>query len=90
MRRAVGLCLLVEWVELPTRDKQGRFERKAANVKMFRHTFAVRQLKAGQRPEDVARMMGHVDTTMIRKHYAPWVKDLDTAHIKRVVSSWSK
>jgi integrase len=80
----------VEWVELPTRDKQGRFERKAANVKMFRHTFAVRQLKAGQRPEDVARMMGHVDTTMIRKHYAPWVKDLDTAHIKRVVSSWSK
>jgi hypothetical protein len=30
----------VEWVELPTRDKQGRFERKAANVKMFRHTFA--------------------------------------------------
>jgi hypothetical protein len=41
----------VEWVELPTRDKQGRFERKAANVKMFRHTLAVRQLKAGQQRE---------------------------------------
>jgi integrase len=76
----------VKWVELPTRDKNGKPERKAANVKQFRHTFAVRQLKAGQRPEDVARMTGHVNVEMLRKHYAPWVKDLNLAHIKRVVS----
>ena len=49
---------------------------------------SVRALKAGQRPEEVAKMLGHVDTTMIYKHYAPWVKDLDDAHIKRVVSGW--
>jgi integrase len=59
---------------------------KAANVKQLRHTFAVRQLKAGQRPEEVARMLGHVDTDMVRKHYAPWVADLDKAHIMRVLS----
>jgi site-specific recombinase XerD len=77
----------VHWVELPTRDKNGKPERKDANVKQLRHTFAVRQLKAGQRPEDVARMMGHADGgTMIRKHYAPWVKDLNIAHITRVVA----
>lgn len=79
----------VKWVKLPTRDKDGKPERKAANVKQFRHTFAVRQLKAGQRPEDVARMTGHVDAEMIRKHYAPWVKDLNVAHIKRVVAQRS-
>ena len=73
----------VEWVELPTRDAKGKHRRKAANSKQLRHTFAVRQLKGGQRPEEVARMLGHVDTSMVLKHYAPWVKDLDEAHIRR-------
>ena len=80
----------VKWVELPGRDDHGRPMRKAANVKQFRHTFAVRQLREGQRPEEVARMLGHVDTEMVLKHYAPWVKDLDTAHITRVVSVRSR
>ena len=66
----------MRWVELPTLDDAGRPRRKQANCKQFRHTFAVRQLKAGQRPEDVARMMGHVDAEMIRKHYAPWCRTL--------------
>jgi hypothetical protein len=39
--------------------------------------------RAVARPEDVAKMLGHVDTEMIRKHYAPWVKDLDLVHITR-------
>jgi integrase len=76
----------VDWVDLPGRDKHGRPMRKSANVKQLRHTFAVRQLQDGQRPEDVARMLGHVDTEMIRRHYGPWVKQLDEAHIRRVVS----
>jgi integrase len=80
----------VQYVLLPTRDAHGRQRRKSANAKMFRHTFAVRQLRAGQRPEEVARMLGHVDTTMVLKHYAPWVKDLDEAHVRRVVASWTK
>lgn len=62
--------------------------RKPANVKQFRHTAAVRWLKEGQRPEEVAKMLGHVDTEMVRKHYAPWVPELDEAHVMRVVEHW--
>jgi len=79
----------VKWVELPTLDDRGKPKRKQANCKMLRHTFAVRQLSAGQRPEEVAKMLGHVNTDMVRKHYAPWVEELDQAHISRVVRGWS-
>lgn len=71
----------VEWVELP----DGR--RKEANSKQFRHTFAVRQLERRLRPEVIARQLGHVDATMVRKHYAPWVKSLDDAHIREVLAA---
>jgi integrase len=74
-------------VSLPGKDKKGRARTKNANVKMFRHTFAVQQLRAGVRPEQVAKMLGHVDTTMIRKHYAPWVEELDTAHVRMIVET---
>lgn len=79
----------VKWVELPTLDDHGRPKRKQANCKQFRHTFAVRQLRAGQRPEEVAKMLGHVNTDMVRKHYAPWVEEMDQAHISRVVRNWT-
>ena len=75
----------VEWVEVPRRTKNAEPIRNQANAKQFRHTFAVRQLVAGHSPEDVAKMLGHVDTEMIKKHYAPWVKALDDAFIGRVV-----
>jgi integrase len=77
----------IEYVELP-RDSKGRSRRKRANAKMFRHTFAVRQLVAKQRVEEVARMLGHVDTTMVRRHYAPWVEERDIAHVTAVVEKW--
>jgi integrase len=64
----------VRWVELPTFDDAGQPRRTEANCRQFRHTFAVRQLRAGQRPEEVAKMLGHVNTDMVRKHYAPWVE----------------
>ena len=79
----------VHWVELPTVDDAGKPRRKQANCKQFRHTFAVRQLRAGQRPEEVAKMLGHVNTDMVRTHYAPWVEEMDQAHISRVVKNWS-
>lgn len=79
----------VKWVELPAVDDTGKPRRKQANCKQFRHTFAVRQLRAGQRPEEVAKMLGHVNTDMVRRHYAPWVEEMDQAHISRVVRSWS-
>lgn len=79
----------VKWVELPTMDDRGRPKRKQANCKQFRHTFAVMQLRAGQRPEEVAKMLGHVNTDMVRKHYAPWVEEMDHAHISRVLKNWT-
>jgi site-specific recombinase XerD len=75
----------VTHVVIPQRVR-GKTIKKTANAKQMRHTFAVRMLKAGQRVEEVAKMMGHVDGAQIRHHYAPWVKDLDDAHIRRVMS----
>ena len=72
----------VTHVDLP----DGR--KKPANVKQLRHTAAVRWLRQGQRVEEVARMLGHTDAEMVRRHYAPWVRDLDVAHVSRVVSQW--
>ena len=74
----------VEWVDLRP-DDEGRVRRKQANCKQFRHTFAVRQLRDGQMPEDVAKMLGHVNADMVRKHYAPWVPDLEEAYLRRIV-----
>ncbi len=74
----------VDEVEIPGDDLDGETRSKDANAKQFRHTFAVRQLIAGQREEDVAKMLGHSNTNMIKKHYAPWVKKLDEAHVRRV------
>lgn len=88
VREALKLAK-VRWVELPTRDDRGQPRRKAANCKQFRHTFAVQQLVAGQRPEEVAKMLGHVSADMVRVYYAPWVRELDTAHISRVVGHWA-
>ena len=45
-------------VVLPGQDTRGKQRTKKANAKMLRHTFAVRQLQNGQRPEEVARMLG--------------------------------
>lgn len=78
----------VRWVELPP-DEDGRVRRKAANAKQFRHTAAIRWLCEGHSIETVARMMGHSDTSMLRRHYAPWVKELDLMHVRSVVERWS-
>lgn len=74
----------VHFVTLP-RGRDGKTRKKAANVKQFRHTFAIRQLVAGQREETVARMLGHSDVQMIRSHYGAWVKERDDAHVREVI-----
>jgi site-specific recombinase XerD len=71
----------------PALDKFGAPVTKAPDCKMFRHTFAVGELVHGVPEEVVARMLGHVDTDMIRKHYAPWCKQRDEAHIRAVLAS---
>lgn len=87
--RALKAATVTE-VLLPGRDARGKKRTKSANAKMLRHTFAVRQLQRGQRPEEVARMLGHVDATMVRLHYAPFVKELEDAHIQRVIGAWDR
>lgn len=49
---------------------------RTSERKALRHTAAVRWLRQGQRVEEVARMLGHTDAEMVRRHYAPWVRDL--------------
>ena len=75
---------LVEKSGLPAVDRNSNPIMKSANVKMFRHTFAVGCLTAGVPKENVARMLGHVSTEMIDAHYAPWVEGLDAAHVRKV------
>jgi integrase len=75
---------LVEKSGVPAFDHHGHPVMKATNVKMLRHTFAVGCLIAGVPKENVARMLGHIGTDMIDQHYAPWVKGLDDAHIRKV------
>jgi integrase len=86
--RRIKYCIQaagVTEVVLPGLDDAGRPRTCPANVKQCRHTFAVRQLVAGQRPEDVARMLGHVSAEMVRRHYAPWVEALDEAYLLEVL-----
>jgi integrase len=75
---------LVEKSGVPAFDRSGNPVTKSGNAKMFRHTFAVGCLVAGIPKENVARMLGHQKTDMIDAHYAPWVKGLDDAHIRKV------
>lgn len=71
----------------PAVDSYGEPITKPPNVKMLRHTAAVGWLSAGIREETVAKMLGHKSTEMIRKHYAPWCKQRETAHIREVLSA---
>lgn len=50
-----------------------------------RHTFASRMLSNYISLEWVARQLGHVDTTMVKKHYARWIQT-DTPNMARQVS----
>jgi integrase len=67
----------------PAVDRSANPIMTGVDVKMFRHTFAVGCLERGLPKDDVARYLGHVNTDMIDKHYAPWVKALDEALIRR-------
>jgi len=50
-----------------------------------RHTFASRMLSNYVSLEGVARQLGHVDTTMVKKHYARWIQS-DTPNMAGHVS----
>jgi integrase len=74
----------------PALDKFGNRKTTKPDAKMFRHTFAVGELLKGVPEEVVAKMLGHASTDMVRRHYAPWCKRRDDAHIRAVVASRGK
>lgn len=70
----------------PAIDRYGNSVMKKTNPKMLRHTAAVGWLSAGLREEAVAKMLGHSSTEMVRRHYGPWCKQRDEAHIREVMT----
>lgn len=78
----IGPVQLVDRDGTPAVNSRGKPITRNPNAKMLRHTFAVSKLVQGFTPEVVAKQLGHVDTEMIFRHYAPWVKERDLAHIR--------
>jgi integrase len=74
----------------PAVDRHGNPVMKKTNPKMLRHTAAVGWLTEGLREEAVAKMLGHSSTEMVRKHYGPWCKQRDEAHIREVLGYINK
>ena len=67
-------------------NRNGNAVMKKINPKMLRHTAAVGWLSAGLREEAVAKMLGHSSTEIVRRHYGPWCKQRDEAHIREVIT----
>lgn len=55
------------------------------NPYQTRHTFATMMLALGEAPLRVAHLLGHVDTSMVTKHYARWIGGVgvDTITLRR-------
>lgn len=47
------------------------------NCYQMRHTFASNLLSAGENPLKIAKLMGHIDTTMVFKVYGKWIPEDD-------------
>jgi integrase len=77
-RRIKKLFQLAKIDKVSFRLKDGSLVEKKPNAKSFRHTFAVDCVsRLRLRVEVVARMLGHVDATMVQRHYAPWTTERD-------------
>ena len=46
-----------------------RHENRPLDLKVFRHTFATALIEEGEADTQVARLMGHADTTVTRRVY---------------------
>jgi site-specific recombinase XerD len=54
---------------------------RPAHPHMLRDTCAVWYLRQGMSLHGVAKILGHSDPTITAKHYLPFVKEMETAHI---------
>ena len=55
---------------------------------MMRHTYASMMLKHGEDESFVARQLGHVDTTMVRKTYREFIPDSGSANGYKFRNDW--
>ena len=56
---------------------------------MMRHTYASMMLKHGEDESFVARQLGHVDTTMVRKAYREFIPDSGSSNGYRFRNDWN-
>ena len=56
---------------------------------MMRHTYASMMLKHGEDESFVARQLGHVDTTMVRKTYREFIPDSGSSNGYRFRNDWN-
>jgi integrase len=93
LRKSIGLASAVhEW----RRDLQLLFKKagitqvqteigpRRPHPHMLRDTCAVWFLRHGMGIHSVSKMLGHSNVAITSKHYAPWVKELETAHIEEM------
>lgn len=57
---------------------------RAPHPHMLRDTYAVWLLRNGVRIHSVSKVLGHSNVAITSKHYAPWVKELETAHLEEL------
>lgn len=69
----------LRWSMTPFRERFGKLIRKlrirTRGPNQCRHTFASQLLSNYIPQEWIAKQMGHKDTTMLKKHYAKWIKN---------------
>lgn len=80
-----------DWKHANTINKAFRRACQAANVRyrypyQLRHTFATWALSCGENPLWVAKMLGHKDVTILYRHYAKWMQDLDAMAGRRMAA----
>jgi integrase/recombinase XerD len=62
---------------------------KDGHSHQFRHTFAVENLVAGMKLEDVSRLLGHRSTAVTEKHYSAWIPERQAKLEAAVRGAWA-
>ena len=55
----------------------------------FRHTFAVENLAAGMKLEEVSRLLGHRSTAVTERHYSAWIPERQAKLEAAQTAAWS-
>jgi integrase len=80
-----------DWHEAKALNRAFQRACKAAGVRFrysyqLRHTYATWALSSGENPAWIAKQMGHGDASILFKHYAKWMPQLDPKAGSRMVA----